>query len=251
LIPAEYFTFLIPVHLPKSGIHKESPALASAEATIIQENAIITSLVASRSNYLYLKRIFDLLFAFITITLLLSWLLPLLALWIKLDSRGPVFFVQRRMGRNGKIFRCLKLRTMVTNEDADEKPAEENDERITNAGRYLRRTNLDELPQLFNVLVGDMSLVGPRPHMLSDCQRFSFLISSYKFRGLVKPGMTGLAQVKGYHGPARDFERILRRYYWDAVYVRKAGWKLDTMILLETIQACLRGFLRAFSGTRS
>ena len=123
---------------------------------------------------------------------------------------------------------------MVQNEEADEKPAEDNDKRITRIGGVLRRTNLDELPQFFNVLAGSMSLVGPRPHMLSDCMRFSFVVSSYKFRSMVKPGITGLAQIKGYIGPARDYESIVRRFHWDAAYVRKASLGLDFKILVKT-----------------
>lgn len=127
---------------------------------------------------------------------------------------------------------------MVVNEDADEKQAEENDSRITRAGRFLRKTNLDELPQFFNILKGEMTLIGPRPHMLADCMRFSFVVSSYNFRNFVKPGITGLAQIKGYRGPAKDYESIVKRYYWDAVYVRKAGAWLDTTIAAKTFTWC-------------
>ena len=136
----------------------------------------------------------------------------------------------------------------MQNDEADEKSAEENDQRITKAGKLLRRTNLDELPQFFNILAGSMSLVGPRPHMLADCMRFSFVIASYKFRNLVKPGITGLAQTKGYIGPARDYESIMTRYYWDATYVRKASFGLDMKIIGNTIQASLFNFVKIFSG---
>lgn len=213
------------------------------------ENAIVAPLVASRKNYLFVKRAIDIVISILLVVLFLSWMLPLLAFWIWLDSPGPVFFVQKRMGRNGKPFRCIKLRTMVVNEEADDRPAEEADERITRAGRVLRITNLDELPQLFNVLAGNMSLVGPRPHMLSDCARFSFIVSSYQFRTLVRPGITGLAQIKGYHGPARDYENIVTRYYWDAVYVRKAGIRLDMLIIARTISRILRNIFTVFAGS--
>lgn len=220
--------------MTKTDIHKESLPVV-AEVSITHENAIITRFVASRKYYLYWKRAFDITFSLLAIILVLSWLLPIIAVWIKLDSKGPVFFSQKRIGRNGVLFRCLKFRTMVINNEADERPAGENDERITKTGRFLRQTNMDELPQLFNALIGDMSLTGPRPHMLSDCMRFSFVISSYKFRSLVKPGITGLAQVKGHHGIAKDYKEIMNRYYWDAVYVRKANWALDIKILAATI----------------
>jgi putative colanic acid biosynthesis UDP-glucose lipid carrier transferase len=165
----------------------------------------------------------------------MGWLLPLIALLIKIDSRGTVFFRQKRIGKNGKSFYCIKFRTMIQNQEADERPAEENDERITKAGKILRRTNLDELPQFFNVLRGQMSVVGPRPHMLADCIRFSFVIPSYQFRSLVRPGITGWAQVNGYHGPTTDYESITIRYYWDAQYVRKKNLWLDLKIIGATI----------------
>jgi len=133
---------------------------------------------------------------------------------------------------------------MIINKEADERQADQNDERITRIGKFLRNTNIDELPQLLNVLIGDMSLVGPRPHMLSDCMRFSFVISSYPFRTLVKPGITGLAQIKGYRGPAKDYESIINRYYWDAVYVRKAGLWLDIKIAGKTIAHCVKNLGR-------
>lgn len=235
--------------LHKTDYHTEVPALAHTEISVA-ENAIIARFVATRKTYLYFKRAIDISFASLAILFVLSWLTPILALCIKLDSKGPVFFLQKRMGRNGKIFRCIKFRTMVKNEDADEKPAEENDERTTGLGRFLRPTNLDELPQLLNVLAGDMSLTGPRPHMLSDCMRFSFVISSYKFRTLVKPGITGLAQVKGYHGPAKDYDGIVNRYYWDAVYVRKASVRLDLKILAKTLVISITTFFRMFKAKK-
>src|SRR5579859_2065863 len=122
-----------------------------------------------RRFYFVIKRSFDLLLSAFVIAAILSWLLPILGLLIVCDSRGPVFFLQRRIGRRGKAFTCYKLRTMVLNPEADIRPATEDDERITRVGRFLRRANLDELPQFFNVLSGAMSLVGPRPYMVSDC----------------------------------------------------------------------------------
>jgi len=198
------------------------------------QNGIIRSFVASKKNYLFFKRFFDIIFSAFVIVLVLSWLLPILALLIKLDSGGPVFFKQRRAGLYGKSFWCLKLRTMLINDEADERQAEEDDDRITKVGRFLRRTNMDELPQFLNVLIGDMSIVGPRPHMVSDCIRFSFVISSYQFRNLMRPGITGLAQIKGYHGPTADYESIIVRYFWDAQYVRKASLLLDIKIMAIT-----------------
>jgi putative colanic acid biosynthesis UDP-glucose lipid carrier transferase len=201
----------------------------------INKIGIVRSFVASRKKYLLLKRAFDLVFSLAMIVGIMSWLTPLLALIIKLDSRGPVFFRQQRIGRNGKPFSCLKFRTMVPNELADEQPAAESDERITRIGRILRRINVDEFPQFFNIFAGQMSVIGPRPHMVSDCIRFSFVIPSYQFRSLLRPGLTGWAQVNGYHGLVQDYESIIIRYYWDAQYIRKAGFMLDMKILWSTV----------------
>lgn len=201
----------------------------------MQQNGIIRSFVASRKKYLFCKRSFDILFSLLVILLVLSWLTPFIALLIKLDSKGVVFFSQRRIGKNGIFFYCLKFRTMMQNEEADERPAEENDERITRVGKWLRKTNIDELPQFFNVLAGQMSVVGPRPHMVADCIRFSFVISSYSFRSLLRPGITGWAQVNGFHGPTSDYDSVIIRYYWDAMYIRKAGIWLDVKIIVKTL----------------
>ena len=201
--------------------------------------------VANQKKYLFFKRFFDILFSVVILLFILSWLLPILGLLIRLDSKGPVIFKQKRIGLNGKSFVCLKLRTMNLHKEADEIPARENDYRITRLGKFLRKTYLDELPQFFNVLAGQMSLVGPRPHMTADCTRFSFVIPSYSFRHLAKPGITGWAQVKGYHGPTRDYESIINRYYWDAEYVRKAGWWLDVKIIVLTIA---RSIYQLFAG---
>jgi len=205
-----------------------------------EENAIISTFVASRRKYLIAKRFFDIAISLLLITLLFIWIIPIISLAIVLNSRGPIFFLQKRVGLNGSIFTCIKFRSMYVNHEAHEKPAEENDPRITSVGKFLRKTKIDELPQLFNVLIGDMSLTGPRPHMIADCHRFSFVVSSYKFRNLMKPGITGLAQIKGYRGPATDYESIQNRYFWDSVYVKKASMTLDVKILYETFIAGIK-----------
>ena len=160
----------------------------------------------------------------------MSWLLPVIALLIKLGSKGPVFFYQKKIGEKGKPFMCIKFRTMILNSEADEK-----DPCITRVGWFLRKTNIDGLPQFFNVLTGDMSIVGPRPYIPADCIRFSFVVSSYQFRNLMRPGITGLSQVNTYYEPATDYENIIIRYFWDAQYVRKAGFWLDIRIIAVTI----------------
>ncbi len=190
--------------------------------------------IDERQSYLFFKRVFDLTISLILFVGCFSWLFPLIAFLIKLDSGGPVFFVQRRVGRGGRSFLCYKFRTMVVNEDANKLQALENDERITRIGNFLRKSSLDELPQFLNVLMGQMSIVGPRPHMHADCNRFSSLIPSYKFRSLVKPGITGLAQIKGYRGPTVTYQSIFRRYQYDAFYVRNCNFWLDMRIIRKT-----------------
>ena len=185
--------------------------------------------------FFFFKRIWDIVVSFLVILFIMSWLTPLIALLIKLDSKGPVFFLQQRVGMAGMGFTCFKFRTMVVNPDADKKQAERNDRRITRFGRFLRRSNIDELPQFFNVLAGTMSLVGPRPHMYSDCAWFSSVIPGYKFRNMVKPGITGLAQVRGYHGPVFTYECMLKRYELDSFYIRNAGFVMDLGIVFKTI----------------
>jgi putative colanic acid biosynthesis UDP-glucose lipid carrier transferase len=128
---------------------------------------------------------------------------------------------------------------MYVNRQADWLQAKDNDPRITRVGRFLRKSNLDELPQFLNVLAGHMSIVGPRPHMHRDCDLFSSVVSSYNFRNNVLPGITGIAQIKGFRGPAQDFENIFRRYQWDAFYVRNANFWLDIRVIVRTTSQTL------------
>ena len=186
------------------------------------------------------KRVFDIVVSILIITLVLSWLIPVLAVLIRLDSKGPVFFVQTRIGFLGIPFRCYKLRTMVVNQDADSKQAMYNDTRITRLGHFLRITSLDELPQFLNVLIGNMSVVGPRPFMKKDDQAFSILVSNYPLRYCAKPGITGMAQVKGYRGRTDNFHSIFHRYQWDAFYVRNARPSLDFKILRITVRQTIK-----------
>ncbi len=175
-----------------------------------------------------------LLLSLAVILLIFPWLFPILMLLIKLDSKGPIFFCQKRVGFLGRTFRCYKFRTMQLNEYADTRRAAENDPRITRVGRFLRNTCMDEIPQFINVLLGQMSIVGPRPHMLKDSQEFSDLVDNYNFRLMARPGITGLSQVRGYRGPATSFESIFRRYQWDSFYVQRVSFILDLKIMMET-----------------
>ena len=202
--------------------------------------------IVQRKNYLVLKRIFDIVLSVFILLFIFSWLFPILYILIKLDSRGPVFFVQKRVGFLGRSFPCLKFRTMYVNDEANTRQAVDNDPRVTRMGRFLRNSNLDELPQFLNVLAGHMSIVGPRPHMYKDCANFSNVVNAYKFRNLMKPGITGLAQVKGYRGPAQSFDQIFRRYQWDAFYVRNATFWLDIRIVHSTAMQTLSYLLSKF-----
>ena len=188
-----------------------------------------------RLTYRTAKRLFDIAFSLSVIILLFSWLFPIIALIIKLDSKGPVFFIQRRTGINNKTFYCLKFRTMRTNKDADIRQATKDDDRITSIGNFLRKTNIDELPQFFNVLNGDMSVVGPRPHMLKHTKQYSALIEHYKVRHFVKPGITGWAQVNGYRGLTDELWKMEKRVEYDMEYLTNWTFYWDVKIIFMTV----------------
>lgn len=182
-----------------------------------------------------IKRSVDIFLSSIVIVGILSWLAPVMALLIRLDSKGPVFFLQRRNKRGGKVFTCIKFRSMIENDDADLLQASADDERITKLGRFLRNHYLDELPQFFNVFVGDMSFIGPRPHMVSDNNKYEQLVEHYDYRHKVKPGITGLSQAMGYVGETRNIQAMRDRVQLDIFYVRHWSLRLDLKILLHTL----------------
>lgn len=197
-----------------------------------------------RSSFIISKRLVDITVSLVIVLLILSWLLPILAILIKLDSRGPIFFRQKRTGYRGRTFNCFKLRTMQVNKEANDLQAALNDPRITRMGKFLRISNLDELPQFFNVLIGDMSIVGPRPHMIKDSEYFADFFPGYYNRYLVKPGITGLAQINGFRGPTPNIRSIYKRLQWDLYYVEHATTGMDIRIIiltaLETIREALK-----------
>jgi len=173
------------------------------------------------------------------ILILIAPLLVLIAVAIKIDSPGPVFFRQQRMGWSGRIFRIWKFRSMVVHQPKDGviKQAEKNDSRITRVGAFIRRTSLDELPQIFNVLMGEMSLVGPRPHAIQHDEEYSRRIADYFARHNIKPGITGLAQVRGFRGETRDIEQMIQRIESDIEYINNWSLWLDLSILVRTTAA--------------
>lgn len=187
-----------------------------------------------------LKRLFDILFSLIILLGVLSWLTPIIALLIRLDSSGSVFFRQERTGLNSRTFVCYKFRTMRSSVEADTRQATASDTRVTALGRFLRKTSIDELPQFWNVLIGDMSVVGPRPHMLAHTEEFSQRIQKYMTRHQIKPGITGLAQVRGYRGETHTQSQLSGRIRLDRFYVENWTFLFDLKILLDTIRLAWR-----------
>lgn len=181
------------------------------------------------------KRIFDFVFSLTIIVFILSWLFPIIATLIKICSKGPVFFVQKRTGYYNEAFNCIKFRSMQVNEHADLIQASANDNRITWIGRFIRRTNIDEFPQFFNVLMGQMSVVGPRPHMLKHTAQYSELIEHYLTRHYVKPGITGWAQINGYRGETDELWKMQKRVDLDKEYIENWTFWWDIKILFLTV----------------
>ncbi|XOV92282.1 MAG: undecaprenyl-phosphate glucose phosphotransferase [Bacteroidota bacterium] len=199
----------------------------------------------SRANR-FVKRIFDIVFSGIILVLILSWLVPLVGLLIRLESPGPVFFIQKRNGLNDQPFSILKFRTMKLHDDSEVKQATKDDSRITKLGYILRKTSIDELPQFINVFLGDMSVVGPRPHAVKHNLEFKRKIDRFIQRHAVKPGITGLAQAKGYRGETTTFSDISGRVRLDRFYVKNWSLLLDFKIIILTIVSIVRGSENAY-----
>ena len=198
------------------------------------------------SYNLALKRVFDVVFSTLVIVFVMSWLTPILALLIKFESHGPVFFKQKRNGYNYKSFSCLKFRSMVINKEADLIQVRKADERVTGVGKFMRQTSIDELPQFFNVLIGDMSVVGPRPHMLSHTDMYANKVDKFMVRHFVKPGITGLAQVSGFRGEVESDSDIIGRVKFDIYYVENWSVLLDVKIIIKTIIKAFKGDEKAY-----
>lgn len=182
-----------------------------------------------------LKRLFDIVFSLLIIILILSWLFPIIALIIKCESKGPVFFTQKRTGISNRPFPCIKFRSMVVNKDANKQQAQVNDKRITKFGNLMRKYNIDELPQFINVLLGHMSVVGPRPHMLQHTAEYSALIEHYLVRHYVKPGITGWAQISGYRGITDELWKMNKRVDYDMEYIENWNFWWDIQIIWKTV----------------
>ncbi|MDR3250854.1 MAG: undecaprenyl-phosphate glucose phosphotransferase [Tannerella sp.] len=193
-----------------------------------------------------IKRCFDMVFSAIVMATVFPLLYVIAGMFIKISSKGPILFKQKRTGLYGKEFECYKFRTMRLNEDADERQAVKDDPRTTKTGSFLRRTNLDEFPQFLNVLKGDMSVVGPRPHMLKHTEQYSMLIDKYMIRHLVKPGITGWAQITGYRGETRTLEQMEGRVKRDVWYLENWSFFLDLKIVVVTIINMFKGESNAY-----
>ena len=194
----------------------------------------------------FIKRVFDIVFSLTIIVGILSWLTPILGLLIKLESRGPVFFKQKRNGLDYKEFYCYKFRSMTPNPLAHLFQATKQDERVTRVGRIIRKTSMDELPQFINVLKGEMSVVGPRPHMVSHTHMYAGRIDKFMVRHFIKPGITGLAQVSGYRGEVESDEDIIKRVKFDIFYLENWSILLDVKIAFQTVYNAIRGEDKAY-----
>lgn len=188
-----------------------------------------------------LKRGFDIFFALITILTVFPIIYIVFGLIIKLTSRGSIIFRQRRTGLQGEEFTCYKFRTMYINNKSDSLTTQQTDPRITSIGKFMRRTSIDELPQFFNVLIGNMSVVGPRPHMIRQTTLYNGLIDKFMIRHLAKPGITGWAQISGYRGETKTIEQMEGRFKRDVWYIENWSFMLDLKIIVVTVFQLLRG----------
>ncbi|MDQ6763103.1 MAG: undecaprenyl-phosphate glucose phosphotransferase [Bacteroidota bacterium] len=193
------------------------------------------------------KRILDVIVSSLVIIFILSWMIPILGLLIFIGSRGPIFFSQKRTGKNNTAFNCLKFRSMQSNnKDSDVKQATKGDVRITRIGKFIRKTSLDEFPQFLNVFKGEMSVVGPRPHMLKHTDDYSKTVNQYMIRQFLKPGITGWAQIHGFRGEIKSPEQIESRVNKDLWYLENWTLWLDIQIMFLTIYQIIRGDEKAF-----
>lgn len=200
----------------------------------------------TRVGNIILKRCFDIIFSIFVLVGIFSWLFIFIGIIIRMTSPGPIFFKQKRTGMNGRIFTCLKFRSMQINTDSDKLQATKDDPRKTKFGNFLRKSNLDEIPQFWNVLVGDMSIVGPRPHMLKHTDEYAHQVNKYMVRHFAKPGITGLAQVTGFRGEISNIRSLEGRVRQDIYYIEHWSIFLDLWIIIETILRVFRGDNQAY-----
>jgi putative colanic acid biosynthesis UDP-glucose lipid carrier transferase len=224
----------------------------TANTIVVESNLFVREKTGLNKDYTPLsktttaaaKRFFDLFFSSLFLIVIFPFVYLIVGIVIKLSSPGPVLFVQKRIGRQGKIFSCYKFRSMLVNPDTHQAIA--NDPRTTRIGRFLRRTNLDELPQFINVFKGDMSVVGPRPHPLWLDDWYAPVIGDYMLRYTIKPGITGWAQINGCRGETKRTEDMERRVARDLWYMKNWTFGMDISIILKTIISMVRGDKNAY-----
>lgn len=231
-----------PRHMENSVHRYFMPSIESNKVILQWEES--DNFLSEQRNSFYLnlgKRVLDILITLGVIIFVLSWLFPIISLFVFLDSRGPIFFLQPRTGHKGTTFYCIKFRTMYQGKPTAEfKQTSSNDSRVTKVGRFLRRTNLDELPQFINVLFGSMSIVGPRPHAVQH-DAFHWASPTYRTRYSIKPGITGLAQVRGARGETDVDQKMEHRVRYDLFYARRQSFSLDARIFFQTITTMIKG----------
>jgi len=193
-----------------------------------------------KARFRIIKRIFDLFFSLFALVFLVPIVFPIIALAIRMNSKGPIFYKQKRSGEDHVEFNCYKFRSMSVNNSPDLQ-ASKNDSRITSVGGFLRKTSLDELPQFLNVLIGNMSVVGPRPHPLYMSEQYTEIVNGYMIRHLAKPGITGWAQVSGYRGETRELLAMQNRIKHDVYYIENWSFLLDLRIIWKTVFSLLKG----------
>ncbi|MFM6521390.1 MAG: exopolysaccharide biosynthesis polyprenyl glycosylphosphotransferase, partial [Microcystis panniformis] len=225
------------------SVNKRSLTLDEKDISLTFNMAVIP---LDETRHQFSKRVFDLAFSLLFSVLVLSWLIPLIAILIKAESKGPAFFIQKRNGLKNKPFGCIKFRTMRVNQEADTKQATKDDNRITRVGKFLRKSSIDELPQFINVLRGDMSLIGPRPHPIKLNEKFAVHIQNLMARHYVKPGITGLAQCMGYRGETQTLADMENRVRLDRYYIENWTFWLDIKIVFLTVVSLLRGSDKAY-----
>lgn len=222
-------SFLVPKR--ENLLNQSNRASKVGDITIIDP----LNIPLNRLKNKLLKRTFDIVFSFLVVVFILSWLIPLISLLIKIESKGPVFFIQQRTGVNNQSFWLIKFRSMTISTKLEGVQATKNDVRITILGKYLRMFNLDEMPQFLNVLWGNMSIVGPRPHMLEHTKIYSRSIYYYNARLSIKPGITGLAQINGFRGETKEQWKMEQRVKYDLDYIENWSFKSDIQIIIKTL----------------
>lgn len=223
------------------GLHNDSHKLLNVFLQWTPEKKVVS--LPQRTFYIsFGKRLIDVVVSTLVLIFILSWLIPVVGLLILIESKGPILFIQARSGRKGKPFRCLKFRTMKHDREPKVpfKQTDIDDKRVTPIGKFLRRTNIDEMPQFINVLLGDMSLVGPRPHAVPH-DALHWASPAYRERYWVRPGITGLAQVRGSRGATTKNQRMEHRIRYDHLYITRQTFALDMKILLQTLNLTLKG----------